>query len=500
MTTKQLPTSASSPAETPAPPAHLAWRIPLPALRLRASERRLFLGLVDYLILCTALVVAVRSRTELLKPPGAVASYWYWFVTLLIVWWAVATLLGCYDLARAASGPHSIMSAVGAVALTVFIYVWIPVYTPPLVSRKLVFLFALAAAGGMALWRGLYAVLFVQPSFHEQGLVLGAGLAGQALADALQGVPESGNPYRGTGYRIVGFVDDDEVKQAAGEVAGVPILGGSDDLLRLAAELRVDEVVLAITHRHTLSNAAVEALMACWEQGIAVCTMPDLYERVLGRVPVDHVGRNLPSVLPADDGPTVRLFHLMKRGTDALFGIIGLAAMALIAPFVAAANALFCPGPLFYRQARVGRAGRPFTVTKFRTMRPDAENGTGAVWSVECDPRITSVGRFLRKTRLDELPQLLNVVRGEMSLIGPRPERPEFVQDLAAQIPFYRARHAVRPGLTGWAQVRYGYGGSVEDAHVKLEYDLYYVRHAGFYLDALILLKTIAVVLRLQGR
>ncbi len=172
----------------------------------------------------------------------------------------------------------------------------------------------------------------------------------------------------------------------------------------------------------------------------------------------------------------------------------------LIAPFVALANAIFCPGPLLYRQTRLGRGGRPFTVIKFRTMRPDAEQDTGAVWAAAGDDRITPVGRWLRRSRVDELPQVINVIRGEMSLIGPRPERPEFVDRLASQIPFYRARHAVKPGVTGWAQVRFGYGQSIDDVHTKLEYDLYYVRHAGFYLDALIVLKTIGVVLRLQGK
>jgi lipopolysaccharide/colanic/teichoic acid biosynthesis glycosyltransferase len=148
----------------------------------------------------------------------------------------------------------------------------------------------------------------------------------------------------------------------------------------------------------------------------------------------------------------------------------------------------------------VGKGGRLFRVIKFRTMRPDAEKLTGAVWSTDNDPRITPVGQVLRRTRLDELPQLVNVLRDEMSVIGPRPERPEMIERLAEAIPYYRARHAMKPGLTGWAQVRYGYGNSVMDSRVKLEYDLYYVRHAGFYLDSLIVLKTVGVVLRLQGK
>jgi exopolysaccharide biosynthesis polyprenyl glycosylphosphotransferase len=475
-------------------------RAAVPGLRLRASERKLLLGVVDFLILCTALVIAVKWGTDLLDAPRALVSYWYWFTTLLVIWWVVATLLECYDLAKSASGPHSMLRAAGAVALTVFVYVWIPVFTPPLVSRKIVFLFGLLATGGVTLWRGLYVVLFAQPSFHQKSLVLGAGIAGQALVNELKGVSPYGNPLHGSGYEIVGFVDDDPAKQAAGHVAGIPVLGGAADLPRLVVEARADEVVLAITHRHTISEAALAALLSCWEQGVPVCTMPDLYERLLGRIPVDHIGRNLASVLRANEGSTVRVYRAAKRGADIVLGAVGLALAGLAVPFVALANAGWSPGPPFYRQTRVGHAGRLFTITKFRTMKPDAENGTGAVWSSPDDPRITPVGRWLRRIRLDELPQSLNVLRGDMSLVGPRPERPEFVDSLAAEIPFYRARHAVRPGLTGWAQVRYGYGNSVADARLKLEYDLYYVRHAGFYLDLVILLKTIAVVLGSRGR
>ncbi len=295
---------------------------------------------------------------------------------------------------------------------------------------------------------------------------------------------------------------DDAAEIGAGQsVAGVPVLGTSRELLRLARELAVDEVVLAITHRNTIMQEAFDALLACREQGFRITTMPSLYERLLGRVPVEHVGRNLNAVLPIDDrGALERLYQALKRLGDLLASLVGLALLAPTVPLVALVNAFTSPGPLFYRQTRVGQAGRPFEVLKYRTMRPDAELGTGAVWAGKDDPRITPAGRWLRKSRLDELPQVLNMLRGEMSLIGPRPERPEFVDQLAAVIPFYRARHAVKPGITGWAQVRFGYGSTIDDARTKLEYDLYYVRHAGFYLDMMIALKTVAVMLKLQGK
>lgn len=478
-------------------------RIRLRGVGLRASERSLLLFLVDAALMVLSLFVAVKARTEWLDAPGSFSALWRWWVTLVVLWWIVAQLLEAYDLALAASAPHSMLMAGAAATITAIAYQFIPLYTPPLSTRGLALLFVVAAAAAVMIWRGIYAVLFVQPAFETRVLVFGAGAAGKALARAMRrkGDTSSINPYHGTGYRIVGFVDDDPNKASEATALGAPVLGGSGDLVRLAHELRPDQVVLAITHRNAIGEAAFDALMTCREQGFHVTTMPAVYERILGRVPVDHIGRNLSMLLPADErGAGERLYGVTKRATDFLFAALTLVPLGLIVLLVALLNLVGNRGPLFYRQVRVGQGGRPFSVYKFRTMVTDAEKETGAVWAQAGDPRVTPVGRLLRKARIDELPQVLNVLRGEMSLIGPRPERPEFVDALAREIPFYRARHAVRPGLTGWAQVRYGYGNSVEDARIKLEYDLYYVRHTGFYLDALIWLKTLAVVLKLQGK
>ncbi len=470
------------------------------ALRLNASERKIVLAAVDILLLCSALIIAIATQTDWFDSLGAVLAPYKWWVTLALVWLPLATLLEAYDLPRTSSAPNSILSAVTAAGLTLLVYSLIPWLTPPLASRGLLFTSILIAVGLIALWRGLYAVLFVQPAFNEQAVVVGAGWAGAYLARALQAVPAFGNRFNGTGYRILGFFDDDPAKLEEAVVAGLPVFGDCVDLPQMVRQLGADEIVLAITHRHTITTTTFEALMACREQGIRITTMPALYERLFGRVPMDHVGRDLGAVLPIDTGPVDRLYWAIKRLMDVLLGIIGLVPLALIMVIVALVNRLGSPGPLLYRQERVGKGGRTFRVIKFRTMIPNAESQTGAVWAATHDARVTPFGRWMRRLRIDELPQLINVIRGEMSLVGPRPERPEFVDQLAHEIPFYRARHAVRPGLTGWAQVRYGYGSSVDDTRVKLEYDLYYVRHAGFYLEALILLKTLAVVLRLQGR
>ncbi len=294
-------------------------RLMVPGIGLRTSERRLLLLLVDVALMLGALVLAIRIRAEWLDPPGAFLALWRWWATLIVLWWLIANLLECYDLARAASAPHSMISAGSAAALTVLVYTWIPVLSPPLASRKLVLLFGLLAVGALATWRGLYAVLFVQPNFQQRALVLGAGQAGRALAGALQQTETTSalNPLHGTGYQIAGFVDDDAARQAGEPVAGVPVLGGSADLLRLAQEMAVDEVVLAITHGYSISQAAFDAVLACREAGFHVTTMPALYERLFGRVPVDHVGRNVQAALPVEEGGAgERFYHLTKRLAD----------------------------------------------------------------------------------------------------------------------------------------------------------------------------------------
>jgi exopolysaccharide biosynthesis polyprenyl glycosylphosphotransferase len=478
-------------------------RLLMTKFRLEASERKLLLAVMDVGLLIAALIIAIEARTDWLNTPTALFDVWRWYVALALVWWVVSQLLECYDLARAAVATHSILAAASAAAITTIVYQMIPLVTPPLASRGLSVLFGVLAVGFISLWRGIYAVLIIQPNFEQRALVVGAGQAGQSLLSAL--APEyegtKANPFRGTGYRVIGFVDDDPAKQAEGEIAGVQVVGGCEDLVPLARQYHADEVVVAITRRHTITDCTFKALLDCREQGIRVTTMAALYEKLLGRVPVEHIGRNLTAILPSDEeSPAQRLFWVIKRLEDLALASMCLLILAILILPVWLANRLWSPGPLFYRQTRMGKGGHLFSVVKFRTMRPDAEKLTGAVWSARNDPRITPVGQVLRRTRLDELPQVINVLRGEMSMIGPRPERPEFIERLSEEIPYYRARHAVKPGLTGWAQVRYGYGNSVMDSRVKLEYDLYYVRHAGFYLDMLITLKTVGVMLRLQGK
>jgi sugar transferase (PEP-CTERM system associated) len=274
------------------------------------------------------------------------------------------------------------------------------------------------------------------------------------------------------------------------------IIGSLEDIPAIILRDRIDRVVVSLADaRGKLPmNRLLEMRMGL---GVSFDHLASVYEQYTGKIAVENLR---PSWLIFSEG-----FHkswsleAAKRAMDATFAAIGLVLASPLMLLTAAAVKLTSPGPVFYHQERVGQGGRTFTVHKFRSMRADAEAKTGAVWASANDARVTPVGKFIRRTRLDEVPQLWNVLMGEMSLVGPRPERPEFVAKLTEEIPFYGLRHSVRPGVTGWAQVSYTYGASVEDALQKLQYDLYYIKHITIPFDLFVLFSTVKTVIMRRG-
>jgi sugar transferase (PEP-CTERM system associated) len=279
---------------------------------------------------------------------------------------------------------------------------------------------------------------------------------------------------------------------------GVPfdrVVPMPNDLAALARSRAASEIVVALDDRR--GSLPTEALLDCRRHGVRVLDSVSFLEREMGKVDIDGV---YPSWLIFSSGfERGALGSGIKRLMDV---VLSLALLALLFPLLVAVALLIrldSPGPVFYWQWRVGQNGRPFQICKFRSMRNDAENGSGACWAQVRDPRVTRIGRFLRRSRIDEIPQAINVLKGEMSLVGPRPERPEFVTELSQGIRFYHERHRVKPGLTGWAQVNYHYGGSTEDAKEKLKYDLFYLKNESLFLDIYILLQTARIVVFGEG-
>ena len=295
-------------------------------------------------------------------------------------------------------------------------------------------------------------------------------------------------------YRVIGFIDED-ASRIGERIVNPAIVGTPADIDRLIAKHQVDRIVVGLSDRR--GKLPVEELLRAKMAGIRVEDATTTYERVTGKILIDDLR---PSWLIFSDGFRVsRVTRVMKRAIDLTLSLL-LAIVTLPLMLLTALLVLLEDGrPILYRQERVGENGRMFVLSKFRSMRKDAERGGTPVWAKDGDDRVTRVGRFIRKTRLDELPQLWNVVRGDMSFVGPRPERPFFVEQLASDIPFYQQRHAVKPGLTGWAQVKYRYGSSREDAMEKLRYDLYYIKHLSVIFDLTIVFDTVKVVLFRKG-
>jgi sugar transferase (PEP-CTERM system associated) len=331
-------------------------------------------------------------------------------------------------------------------------------------------------------WRRVYSWIFYITAGKKDVLILGAGRCGTALGNLLDA--------EFSPYRVVGFLDDDPAKQ--GKVMGSPkVIGTTDRFKEIASKMGVNTVILAITHDRP--SGLIGRILEARLKGMTILEMPTVYETLTKRVPVEHM-------LFTDGFYLVSKEYMqkVKRLIDFVVSALLLLGTLPITAISALAIRFDSPGPVFFKQERVGKNGMVFVLWKFRSMREDAERN-GAVWAEKVDSRVTHVGKWIRLLRIDEIPQLYNVFRGEMSLIGSRPERPEFVQELKKKIPYYCIRHSVRPGITGWAQVNYRYGASVEDALRKLEYDLYYIKNMSLILDIKIILKTIGVVLFGQG-
>lgn len=462
-------------------------------LQLRLSERRLVLMAGDAMMVCLAIFIALAIWAwvgDRSFDRAFLESQLSWFFALNLLWFLLASANDYYELALAADRWLSLQRLLAITLQSLVVYLIVFFLSPrEALPRLFILYYGIASFILLALSRLLNPALIGWASAPRRALIIGTDWAAHTMIDVLR-------DHASNAYELLGVVGKTEDKDE--EISDVPILSDGEDLLDIVLREGISELI--VTSTRELPGEVFQGVMDAYEHGAVITPMPILYERIMERVPVEHVGDDWAVVLPIAGTSVFNLAPLIKRIMDIMLASLGLLIFALLLPFIALALYLDSPGAIFYRQERVGLNGRIFRITKLRTMIPDAEVKTGAVFAQENDPRITRVGRFLRKTRLDEVPQLFTVLTGEMSLIGPRPERPHHVARLQQKIPFYRTRHVIRPGLTGWAQVRYKYGATDEDALVKLQYDLYYIRHQSLLLDIDILLRTVGKVLRMSGQ
>lgn len=461
-------------------------------VQLRISERRLLLMAGDALAVVAAVMLALRVWAHVAQYPFTlefVVPQSFWFFILVGLWFLLASANDFYDLRVASSRIASLQCLVTTTLQMVVVYLMVFFLSPrDALPRLFILYYGVASFVFIGIWRFANPALIGWASAPRRALVVGTDWAAETIIETIRNQPERT-------YEIVGVVG--EAEHVGQTIAGVPVLGTGTDVVNLVWRDQIAELI--VTSTRELSGDLFQGVMDAYERGVTLIPMPILYERLTGRVPVEHVNNNWAVVLPSGGSSVLNPYYILKRLMDIGLAWIGLAIFLIILPLLALAIWLDSRGSIFYSQMRVGLNGRPFRIFKFRTMVPNAEARTGAVFSQRDDPRITRIGKFMRRTRLDELPQCWNVLIGDMSVVGPRPERPEHVARLQQKIPFYRTRHIIRPGLTGWAQVQYHYGSTDEDAMVKLQYDLYYIRHQSLPLDLNIMIRTAGKMLRLSG-
>ncbi len=476
-----MPSEQSSPKTSP--------------LRLRPAERRTLLLAGDVAAVLLAWATAVYfwwagDRLVFGFPGRAyIAELPLWFHLLPLFW--LLLLVELYTPHKASRWRETVRGVVMAALAGGVIYLLVYFTSPPLsLPRKGVAVFFIAATVYTLIWRYFYIRVFNAPRFMRRVLVVGAGKAGRAILQAIHSIEPPP-------FKVVGVLDDDPQKWG-NTFESEPVLGGSERLLEIVQREAVSDIIVAISGE--MHGRMFQAILDAQERGVEIATMAAVYEELLERVPIKHLDADW-LIRSFVDEARVSAFYLMgKRVVDIIGGLIGVTLLAVLFPWIALAIVLESGFPVFFKQTRSGRGGRPFTMIKFRTMRPAPPGEDEGKWADDDAHRITALGAFLRKTHLDEFPQFINVLAGDMSVVGPRPEQPALIADLEQKIPFYRARLLVKPGVTGWAQVNYGYVASVHDTEIKLEYDLYYIKHRSLLFDVVIILRTLGTIFGGKGR
>jgi exopolysaccharide biosynthesis polyprenyl glycosylphosphotransferase len=471
-------------AKNPPPPK--LWR-------LRPRERRTLLILGDFAMAVFALTVALVfwaaadvnqsfSLQFLLLTPA-------WFFALPFLWPVLMSRM--YEERRARS-PQEVLPGI-TLAAVLGLGIYLLVYftsTPSSLPRIGVAVFIVLSSILTLLWRLFYIRVFTAPQFMRRSLLVGGGETGTIMLKIF-------NQLNPRPFVLVGIIDDDPQKIGS-FIEGYQVLGGNDILLETINKFGISDLIVAISGR--MQGGMFQALLDAQEIGIDITRMPVAYEELLHRVPIRYLEAEWIVRTFVDKARGNSFFEMTKRLVDILAGLLGVFGLTLLFPLIGLAIYIESGRPIFYTQSRLGKGGQHYNMIKFRTMRQDAEPNGQPKWAEENDRRATRVGRVLRKTHLDEIPQFINVLRGEMSLVGPRAERPELVEWFQYHVPFYRARLLVKPGITGWAQVNQDYAASVDETIEKLEYDLYYITHRSFLMDFRVILRTPMMILGFRGR
>ncbi|WET01252.1 sugar transferase [Flavobacterium sp. YJ01] len=393
---------------------------------------------------------------------------------------------------QTASNQFQILRNVVLTSITsVTVYLLTPVLSPELPKQRLIIIiFYFAILSSLLIWRFFY-VYFLASYRFVQNVVL---ICDQSEVEELVLGLENVDPH----YKIIGFVNSDSLADQNLDFHYVKEIK-KEDLELFVITHNVSEIVIASQKTDGITTDLYQQLLHLLENGNIIREYTQVYESKTQRIPVQYIGRDFYRFFPFSRSNNNRLYLLLIRIMELFFSLFGLMICLVFIPIILIANYFANKGSLFYTQERIGKNGVVFKIYKFRTMTANSESD-GAVFAMHNDKRVTPFGKFMRKSRIDELPQFINVLKGDMAVIGPRPERPFFVEEIASVMPLYETRHVIKPGLTGWAQVNYSYGESIEESLIKLQYDLYYIKHRSVFLDLSITLKTITTVLFYRGQ
>src|SRR5690606_26086011 len=458
-------------------------------IHFEVSERKVLLRLLDILLVLVGLYfleTCFDYRYLLLRTENAVQ-----LLVLGLYITIFGTIFELYDLQKASKLDVTFRNIVLTASTTVLFYFLTPFVTPLLPEQRLqIIYFYIAIIVMVSLWRVAYVTFIASPRFYKKVLLVGEISYVEKIVEALN----QSDPN----YRIVGFINCEETPEKPVKFKGLKEFE-PHELLTVISEHRISEILVASYNSETITTGVYHDLITLLEKAFTISEYTQVYDELTYRVPIQHVGKDFYKHFPFSRRNQNTLYLFFHRLFDIVFSFVGMVLGLCVLPIVLIGNALGNRGPLFYTQERVGKNGVPFNIIKLRSMITNAEKD-GMKWAQKDDIRVTKFGKFLRRTRLDEMPQFINVLKGEMSIIGPRPERPYFVSELAHIIPFYETRHIIKPGLTGWAQVKTRYGASVDDSLIKLQYDLFYIKHRSMFLDFNIVVKTLSTILYYRGQ
>lgn len=456
-------------------------------IHFEVSERKILLRIFDVVsVLLSLYLVGIIFQFNYFNIS---TDNFYWTIVLGIYLSFIGSVFEMYNLQVASNQFQVIKSIILTSSITVLMYLLTPIYTPRLPSNRLqILIFYIAIFLALFTWRMLYVRFFASSRFSKKVILI---CDKEQLKELVAGL-QNADPH----YRVLGFVNSDSAKNGESmKIKNIDI----DNLEQFVVKNSISEIVIASQKTDGITVNLYNQLIHLLESGYIIREYTQVYENLTQRIPVQYVSRDFYRYFPFSRSNQNHFYLIMVRFFEILFSIVGLLIGVVLFPLILIGNLLGNRGKLFYTQERVGKNGMVFNIVKFRTMVKNAEK-EGAVFATTNDSRITPFGKILRKSRMDELPQFINILKGDMAVIGPRPERPVFVSEIAEKMPFYETRHVIKPGLTGWAQVNYSYGETIDDSLIKLQYDLYYIKHRSLFLDVNIIFKTLGTVLLYKGQ